>query len=210
KALKIAENGDADVVLSHAPELEAAFMKAGFGVNRRDVMYNDFIIVGPANDPAGLRAVSGAVEAMKKLADAQATFVSRGDESGTHQKEKDLWKAAGLTPSGSWYVSAGQGMGETVLMANEKQAYTISDRGTYLTYKKRDELQIVAQGDPVLFNPYSITAVNPARHPHVKYIEAMELIAWFTSQEGQQLIGNFKAAGEVLFHPVAIPPNPPQ
>jgi tungstate transport system substrate-binding protein len=205
KALKLAENGDVDVVLSHAPELEAAFMAAGFGVNRRDVMYNDFIFVGPPNDPAGLRNASGAVEVFKKLAAAQATFISRGDESGTHQKEKELWKAAGITPSGSWYVSAGQGMGETLLMANERQAYTLSDRGTFLTYKQRGDLTILSQGDPILFNPYVITAVNPARYPHVKYIEAMQLIAWFTSSQGQKLIGSFTQDGEVLFHPTAVP-----
>ena len=205
KALKLAENGDVDVVLSHAPELEEAFMKAGFGVNRRDVMYNDFIIVGPPADPAHLRSAANATEAFKKLAAAQAMFISRGDESGTHQKEKELWKAAGVTPTGSWYVSAGQGMGEVLLMANERQAYTLSDRGTYLAYKKKDELVIVSQGDPAFFNPYTITAVNPARHSGVKYIEAMQLIAWFTSPEGQKLIGSFSVDGEVLFHPTAVP-----
>jgi tungstate transport system substrate-binding protein len=206
KALKLAENGDADVVLSHAPALEQAFMQAGFGVNRRDVMYNDFIIVGPPSDPAQLRAAAGAADAFKNLAAAQATFISRGDESGTHQKEKELWKAAGITPGGAWYVSAGLGMGEVLLMANERQAYTLSDRGTFLAYKKRDDLTILLQGDPVLFNPYTITAVNPARHPHVKYIEAMLLIAWCTCPEGQALIGGFRQDGEVLFHPTAIPP----
>ncbi len=209
KALKLAENGDVDVVLSHAPELEEAFVKAGFGVNRRDVMYNDFIIVGPPNDPAGLHAAAGAVEAFKKLAAAQATFVSRGDESGTHQKEKELWKAAGVTPSAPWYVSAGQGMGEVLLMANERQGYTVADRGTYLAYKKREELAIVSQGDPILFNPYTIMATNPARYPRVKYIEAMELIAWLTAPEGQKLIGSFKQEGEVLFHPTAVPTSAP-
>lgn len=209
KALKLAENGDVDVVLSHAPELEDAFLKAGFGVNRRDLMYNDFMIVGPPNDPAQLRGTANAAEAFKKLAAAQATFISRGDESGTHQKEKELWKAAGVTPSGAWYVSAGQGMGPVLLMANERQAYTLSDRGTYLAFKKREELVILSEGDPRLYNPYTITAVNPARYPTVKYIEAMQLIAWLTSPEGQQLIGGFKQDGEVLFHPTAVPaPSP--
>ena len=209
KALKLAENGDADVVLSHAPELEAAFMQAGFGVNRRDVMYNDFIIVGPPDDPAHLRGTTSAVDAFKKIAAAQPLFISRGDESGTHQKEKDLWKAAGITPSGAWYVSAGQGMGPVLLMANERQAYTLADRGTYLTYKKRDELAIVSQGDPVLFNPYTIMAVNPARIPTVRYLEAMQLIAWLTSPEGQRLIGGYQQEGEVLFHPIAVPYGAP-
>jgi tungstate transport system substrate-binding protein len=205
KALKLAENGDVDVVLSHAPALEEAFMKAGHGVNRRDVMYNDFIIVGPSNDPAHLRGAPSAADAFKKLAAAPAAFISRGDESGTHQKEKEIWKATGITPGGTWYVSAGLGMGEVLLMANERQAYTLSDRGTYLTYKQRGDLGIVVQGDPVLFNPYTITAVNPAQQPHTKYIEAMQLIAWFTSPGGQKLIGDYKQGGEVLFHPTAVP-----
>jgi tungstate transport system substrate-binding protein len=205
KALKLAENGDVDVVLSHAPELEQAFMAAGFGVNRRDVMYNDFIIVGPPADPAHLRGTSSAADAFKKLAAAPATFISRGDESGTHQKEKELWKAAGITPQGSWYVSAGQGMGEVLLMANERQAYTLADRGTYLAYKKRDELVIVLEGDPALFNPYTVTAVNPAKQPEAKYVEAMQLIAWLTSPAGQKLIGSFKQEDQALFHPTAVP-----
>jgi tungstate transport system substrate-binding protein len=207
KALKLAENGDVDVVLSHAPELEEAFMKAGYGVNRRAVMYNDFIIVGPPSDPAKLRGTPNVTDAFKKFAAAQLMFISRGDESGTHQKEKEIWKAAGITPSGTWYVSAGLGMGEVLLMANERQAYTLSDRGTYLTYKQRGDLGIIVQGDPVLFNQYTITAVNPAKQAHTKYIEAMELIAWFTSPEGQKLIGDYKQEGEVLFHPTAVP-NP--
>jgi tungstate transport system substrate-binding protein len=208
KALKLAENGDVDVVLSHAPELEAAFVAAGFGVNRRDVMYNDFIIVGPPHDPAHLRATTNAVDALKKLAAAQATFISRGDESGTHQKEKGLWKTAGLTPGGEWYVSAGQGMGPVLLMASERRAYTLSDRGTFLTYKQRGDLAIAFQGDPVLFNPYTVTAVNPARHPQTKYLQAMQLIAWLTAPDGQRLIGGFKQDGEVLFHPTAVPQSP--
>jgi tungstate transport system substrate-binding protein len=208
KALKLAENGDVDVVLSHAPELEEAFVKAWFGVNRRDVMYNDFVFVGPTADPAYLRGASSVVDAVTKLAAARATFISRGDESGTHQKEKELWRAAQVTPGGDWYVSAGQGMGEVLLMANERQAYALTDRGTFLTYKQRGDLVVLFQGDPALFNPYTITAVNPARHPHAKYIAAMELIAWFTSQEGQKLIGSFTQGGEVLFHPTAIPARP--
>src|SRR5512139_1214067 len=205
KALKLAENGDVDVVLSHAPALEDAFMRAGFGVNRRDLMYNDFILVGPPADPAHVGGSSGAVDAFKKLAGTQSMFISRGDESGTHEKEKELWRAAGISPAGSWYVSAGQGMGAVLLMANERQAYTLADRGTYLAYKHRDELVILVQGDPLLHNPYTLTAVNPARHPQAKYLEAMQLIAWLTSPAGQQLIGNFKQDGQVLFHPTAVP-----
>lgn len=208
KALKLGENGDVDVVLSHAPELEEAFVTAGYGVNRRTFMYNDFVIVGPADDPGHVRGESSAVEAMKKLAAAQATFISRGDESGTHQKEKALWKGADVTPNGAWYVAAGLGMGETLLMASEKRAYTLTDRATYLTYKQRADLQILSQGDPVLFNPYTIIAVNPARHREVKYVEAMQLIAWMTSVEGQALIAGFKHEGRTLFTPMAVPVQP--
>ena len=210
KALKLAENGDVDVVLSHAPELEEVFMKAGFGVNRRDVMYNDFVIVGPPSDPAHLRDADGALNALKRLAAAPAPFISRGDESGTHQKERELWRTAGITPSGPWYVVAGQGMGATLMMAIEQRAYTLVDRGTYLAYKQRDELPIVVQGDPLLFNPYTIIAVNPARHPHVQYVAAMELIAWLTSPEGQRLIAGLTQGGEPLFHPTAVPASGPR
>jgi tungstate transport system substrate-binding protein len=210
KALKLAENGDVDVVLSHAPELEEVFMKAGFGVNRRDVMYNDFVIVGPPSDPAHLRDAGGVLNAPKRLAAAPAPFISRGDESGTHQKERELWRAAGITPSGPWYVVAGQGMGATLLMAIERRAYTLTDRATYLAYKQRDELLIVVQGDPLLFNPYTIIAVNPARYPHVQYVAAMELIAWLTSPEGQRLIGGLTQDGEPLFHPTAVPASGPR
>lgn len=205
KALKLAENGDVDVVLSHAPELEESFVKAGFGVNRRDVMYNDFVITGPSDDPAGIRGAANAAEALGKIAAAKATFVSRGDESGTHQKEKALWKEARVTPEGGWYVSAGQGMGEVLMMANERRAYTLADRGTYTAFKQREQLVILVEGDPALFNPYTAIAVNPARHAHTKYIEAMELIAWLTSREGQKLIAGFRQGEEQLFHPTAVP-----
>jgi tungstate transport system substrate-binding protein len=205
KALKLAENGDVDVVLSHAPELEEAFMKAGFGVNRRDVMYNDFVIVGPPSDPAHLRDAGSVLDALKRLAAAAAPFISRGDESGTHQKERELWRAAGITPSGPWYVVAGQGMGATLMMAIERRAYTLADRGTYLAYEQRGELPILVQGDALLFNPYTIMAVNPARYPNVQYVAAMELIAWLTSPEGQRLIGSLTRDGQPLFHPTAVP-----
>lgn len=206
KAMKLGENGDVDVVLSHAPALEDAFMASGFGVNRRDVMYNDFVIVAPAADPAGLRQSKSAAEAFQRIASAESPFISRGDESGTHEKEKELWKAAAITPSGAWYVLAGVGMGQVLQMADEKHAYALSDRGTYLTFKSKGDLVIVNQGDAALFNPYTIMAVNPARHPTVRYFDAMTLIAWMTSPEGQRLIGNFTVGGEMLFHPTAVPP----
>lgn len=205
QALKLAESGDADAVFSHAPELEEAFLKAGFGVNRRDVMYDDFIIAGPPGDPAHLRGALSAVQAFKMLTAAQAPFISRGDESGTHQKEKALWKAAGIAPSGTGYVSAARGMAEVLLMAGERQAYTLTDRATFRVHKGHEKLAIVFEGDPILVNPYTITAVNPARFPRVKYLEAMQLIGWLTSPEGQRLISSFKLDGEALFHPSAIP-----
>jgi tungstate transport system substrate-binding protein len=204
KALKLAENGDVDVVLSHAPKLEEAFVSAGHGVNRRAVMYNDFVIVGPPTDAAGVTGAKSAAGALRRIAAAQATFVSRGDESGTHQKEKALWEVAGVKPASPWHLAAGQGMGPVLLMTNERRAYTLSDRATYLAYSQRGDLKILFQGDPVLFNPYTVIAVNPARHRHAKYTETMQLIAWLTSVEGQQLIGNFERDGEVLFHAVAV------
>lgn len=205
QALKLGENGDADVVLSHAPALERAFVDAGFGVNRREVMYNAFIVVGPPADPAHLRSTPKATDALRMLAASATPFLSRGDESGTHQKEKELWQAAGITPSGPWYRSAGVGMGQLLTMADEQRAYTLSDRGTFLSYKQKGDLTVLVEGDPALFNPYTVIAVNPARHPKTKYIEAMQLIAWLTSPEGQRLIGNYKIGGQVLFHPTAVP-----
>ena len=205
QALKLAENGDADVVLSHAPKLEEAFVAAGFGVNRRDVMYNDFIIVGPPADPAGIKGMPSAAQALKTLADKQATFLSRGDESGTHIKEKELWTAAGVTPSGGWYRSAGVGMGQLLQMADETRGYTLTDRGTYVSRQQKGDLVILVEKDPALFNPYSLIATNPARHRTAKYIPAMQLIAWMTSPEGQQQIKSFQVGGQSLFVPTAVP-----
>lgn len=198
KALKIAENGDVDVTLVHARSKEDKFVDAGLGVNRRDVMYNDFVIIGPAKDPAGVKNVKSAAEAMKKIADAKA-FVSRGDDSGTHTKEKGLWKAAEVAPKGDWYIEAGRGMGEVITMANERQGYTLTDRATYLAYKNKIELPIVYEGDKAMFNPYGVIAVNPKLHPHVKYDLAMAFIAYLTSNEGQKAISDFKVNGQQLF-----------
>lgn len=205
QALKLAENGDADVVLAHAPALEADFVARGFGVNRRDVMYNDFVLVGPPADPAGIRGAASAAAALRTLAAAQASFLSRGDESGTHQKEKELWRAAGVTPGGAWYRSAGVGMGQLLQMADETRAYTLTDRGTYLSRKQKGDLVILVENDPPLFNPYSIIATNPARHPTVQYLAAMQLIAWLTSPEGQRRIASFQVDGTSLFVPTAVP-----
>lgn len=200
KALKLGETGDVDVMLVHARTLEDQFIAAGNGVNRRDVMYNDFIIIGPGNDPAGIKASKSAADALKAIAGKNAVFISRGDDSGTHQKEKDLWQAAGLKPKGGWYVEAGQGMGEVISMATERRAYALADRGTYNAYKgKKTDLAILFQGNKGLFNPYSVIAVNPKRHPHVKYDLALQFIEYLTGKEGQAIIENFKANGEPVF-----------
>jgi len=207
KALQLAKNGDVDAVLSHAPELEQQFLAAGFGVNPRAVMESNFVLVGPPSDPAAVGTAGTAAEAMRRIAAARAPFVSRGDESGTHQKERALWRAAGIEPRGDWYLSAGLGMGEVLRMAQERQAYTLSDRATFALYRSKGDLAILREGDPVLANPYTVIAVNPARHRHVRYIEAMIFIAWLTSPEGQEKIGAFRVGGQALFRPVAIPPR---
>lgn len=200
KALKIAENGDVDVVLVHARKLEDQFVATGFGVNRRDVMYNDFVILGPANDPARVKGAKSAAEAFRKIAAARAPFISRGDESGTHQKEKEIWAAAGIVPAGRWYRSAGQGMGEVITMATEQRAYTLSDRGTYNAFRNgKTDLVIVFQGEKGLFNPYGVIAVNPAKFAHVKYDLAMKFINFITGPEGQNIIAHYKVNGEPVF-----------
>jgi tungstate transport system substrate-binding protein len=208
KAIKLGENGDVDVVLVHERDLEDKFVADGYGVNRRDVMHNDFVIIGPTADPSGIRKAKTAAEAFKLIAKKRATFVSRGDKSGTHSKELSLWKKAGVTPGGSWYMESGMGMGEVLIMAYEKGAYTLTDRGTYLAFLKggKINLPILFEGDPTLFNPYGIIAVNPARHPSVNYIMAMALIGWVTSQEGQRIIADFGKGkyGAALFYPDAI------
>ena len=202
KALKLGENGDVDIVFVHARKAEDKFVENGFGINRRDVMYNDFVIVGPVNDPGGIKG-KDPIESLKKIYANKAKFTSRGDDSGTHKKEKLLWEIAGLKPEGEWYLETGQGMGATIQIADEKQAYTLVDRGTYIAYEDKVDLIILSEGDKRLFNPYGIIAVNPAKHPHVHYVYAMTLIGWVTSPEGQKIIGDFKKGGKALFHPNA-------
>ncbi len=204
KALKLGENGDVDVVLVHARAVEDKFIQEGYGVNRRDVMYNDFIILGPFDDPAKIKDEKNVVLALRKISEQKIYFVSRGDDSGTHKKEKSLWQKTGINPQGKWYMEVGQGMGAALQIAYEKQAYILCDRGTFLAYKDKIDLIILFEGDPLLFNPYGIMAVNPALYPQVKYIEAMQLIAWVTSVEGQKIIKEYKKEGEVLFRPMAI------
>lgn len=204
KALQIARSGDTDVVMVHARQAEDVFIAEGFGVNRRDVMENDFVIIGPANDPANINGKKSTLGALKKIAAHQATFISRGDNSGTHKKERSIWKHANIQPSGDWYKEVGQGMGKVLLMANELGAYTLTDRGTWLAYKDKLSLKILNDGGVLLKNPYGIIAVNPALHKDIQYIKAMALIAWITSPVGQSLIDTFQKSGQRLFYPTAI------
>ncbi len=200
KALKLGEAGDVDVVFVHARKLEDKFVADGYGIDRRDVMYNDFVIIGPASDPAGVKNAKTAAEAFKMIAEKKAKFVSRGDESGTHQKEKEIWEAAGIKPEGRWYQSAGQGMGEVILMATEQGGYTLADRGTYnAMHHGKTDLVILFQGEKGLYNPYGIIAVNPAKYPHVNYELALKMIKYVTGPEGQKIIADYKVGGDPIF-----------
>jgi tungstate transport system substrate-binding protein len=220
QAIQLGENGDADVILVHARSREDAFVGGGFGVNRQDVMYNDFVIVGPAADPAGIKGLTDVAAALTKIAETQSPFISRGDDSGTHTKEQSLWQATNVPlteaasissadktfvrPEGEWYQSIGQGMGATLTVANEQLAYTLSDRATFLARKQEGlDLEIVVEGDSRLFNPYGVIAVNPELHPTVNFAGAQAFIDWLTSVETQQLISQFgvDTFGQPLFVP---------
>jgi len=203
KALRMGADGDVDVVLVHARAAEDQFVAEGSGVDRRDVMYNEFVLVGPASDPAGVMQVKDADQALALIQQHQATFVSRGDDSGTHKKERSLWQAAGLQPAGNWYMEAGQGMGKVLQMASELDGYTLVDDGTWLKQGPKTRLVEALRGDPRLFNPYGIIAVNPRKHPHVDYAGATALIQWMAGPAGQQLIGQYKVEGKQLFTPSA-------
>jgi len=200
KAIKLGENGDVDVVLVHARSKEDKFVAEGYGVDRRDVMYNDFVVLGPVSDPAGIKGMSDVAAAMGKIAVAKVTFVSRGDDSGTHTREKQLWKAAGIKPAGDWYLEAGRGMGEVIVMAGERQGYTLSDRGTYLAYMTKTELRVAVEGDARLFNPYGVIMVNPQMHTHVKVELAEKFLDYLTSDQAKALITGFRKGGEQLFY----------
>jgi tungstate transport system substrate-binding protein len=206
-AIEIGKRGDADVVMVHAKEQELKAVQEGAFVNRHDLMYNDFVIIGPVDDPLKINGMKSAVEVFKKIGAQGALFVSRGDKSGTHTKELAIWKTAGLDPQGQkWYLEVGQGMEKTQRLANEKRAYTLTDRGTWLATKDKDKLEmvVVLEGDPVLFNQYGVMAVNPEKHQQVKYKEAMQFIDWLISPEGQKVIGDFKDKhGNQLFIPNA-------
>ena len=203
KALELAKNGDVDVTLVHARPSEDQFVASGFGINRRDVMYNDFILVGPTSDPAGIAGKKTLLNSLKAIVTTHAKFISRGDNSGTDQKEQLYWNAAGVKPVAPAYVSAGLGMGEVLTMAAELKAYTLTDRATYNAYRNKTGLVIAVEGDPLMFNPYGIIAVNPARYPDINFKGAMQLIDWITSPTGQQKITAFRAGGEQVFFPTS-------
>jgi tungstate transport system substrate-binding protein len=206
-SIEIGKRGDADVVFVHAKEQELQAVQEGWFVNRHDVMYNDFVVIGPPNDPAKVKWLKSAVDAFKAIAAAESTFVSRGDKSGTNTKELSLWKKAGIEPAGKkWYLEVGQGMEKTQRIADEKKAYTLTDRGTWLATKDKDKLDlvIVLEGDPVLFNQYGVMAVNPEKHKHVKIKEAMQFVDWIISKDGQAAVAAFKDKnGNALFIPNA-------
>jgi len=206
QALTLGQDGNADVLLVHSRAKEDEFMAAGHGVRREDVMYNDFVILGPESDPAGIKGMTSAADAFMKIAESQSAFISRGDESGTHTKELSIWKKAGIEPAGDWYISTGQGMGEVLTMTNEQQAYTLSDRATYLARSKEGlNLVVLVEGDKTLFNPYGVIAVNPNKNPQIKVDLANKFIDWIISLPVQEKIAQFgmEDFGQSLFIPDA-------
>ncbi|MCL7418631.1 MAG: substrate-binding domain-containing protein [Halalkalicoccus sp.] len=228
-ALETARNGDCDVVMVHARSQEDEFMRNGHGINRRDLMFNDFVIVGPAEDPAGInegssdpsgsRTASGdggsgdAIAAFQAIAESESLFASRGDNSGTHTAERRIWEAAGVEPGGEWYLETGQGMGDTLNQASQQGAYTLSDRGTFISQQDEIELEILVQGPveggpEILANPYGVLAINPAVHGNVNYQLAMSYIGFLTSPEGQQVIEDYELDGQQLFFPQALSEDP--
>jgi tungstate transport system substrate-binding protein len=229
-AIRDGMDGNVDVIFVHALEREEQFVAEGYGTKRYPVMYNDFVLIGPANDPAGVKATTDAAAAFKAIATAAQPFVSRGDDSGTHTKEQEIWRITGLplekksqkivvsdqekeissespADSTAWYISIGQGMGKTITFAEEKQGYTLSDRGTYIAYRFGKtppvDLEIVSEGDMALANPYGIIPVNPEKHPHVRFDLATKWVEWLISERGQQVIADYKLEGQQLFFPDA-------
>ena len=206
QAIKLAKNGDADVLLVHHTPSEEAFVAEGFGVERFDVMYNDFVLVGPRSDPAGVRAWGDAPAALARIAAAEATFASRGDDSGTHKTELGLWRAAGVdaaAASGTWYRETGSGMGATLNTASAMDAYALTDRATWLRFANKGNLEILVEGDPELFNQYGVILVSPERHPHVKAADGEAFIKWLTSPAGQAAIEAYRIEGAQAFFPNA-------
>lgn len=206
KAIRIAKKGEADMLFVHDPFREEKFIAEGYGVNRRNVMHNDFVIIGPAKDPAKIKRVETASKAFEEIAEKGVPFVSRGDDSGTNIKELDIWDDAGINPKGKgWYFEAGAKMGDTLIIADQKGAYTLSDMGTFLNYESKIDLMVLFKGDHRLRNSYSVIAVNPDKFPKANYREAMDFISFVTSLEGQKLIARYKRHGVNLFYPDAVP-----
>lgn len=229
-AIRDGEDGNVDVIFVHDPDREAKFVSEGFGTQRYAVMHNDFVILGDPSDPAGIKGRKDVAAALKAIADKEVNFISRGDESGTHFKELAMWKLSGVpmeksvkkvqkggqetevvfeAPAGRWYLSIGQGMGKTLIMAAEKKAYTLSDRGTFISQKfgiaNPTPLEIMVEGDEALFNPYGLIPVNPAKHPHVKIEPAKKFADWLVSERGQKVIADYKLKGQQVFYPDAKP-----
>lgn len=204
KALALGENGDVDIIMVHARDREDKFIDEGYGIDRRDLMHNDFVVIGPPGDPAGINGMKDAAGAFRKISGGSYPFISRADDSGTNIKEKYIWQKAGVSPSGQWYKEAGQGMGAVITMADDMEAYTLSDRGTYLSMKGKIDLSILVEGDSSLFNPYGVIAVNPDRHKGINYNGAEKLMDFLTSEEGQRIIKDYKKNGEQLFYPDVI------
>lgn len=205
KALRLGENGDVDVLMVHAPAAEVEFVEKGFGVERLAVMHNDFVIVGPGIDPADLRSVGSLNQVMERISGSAAGFISRGDDSGTHKMEMSLWDKAGIVPGGAWYMAVGQGMGAVLQIADDKQAYALTDRGTYLAYKDKIDLVIVSAGAQELLNPYHVIMVNPDKHPHIKTDIAKKYIDFLRGERGQDIIREYRISGDQLFFPDVIP-----
>jgi len=206
QALRLAKDGNVDMILVHDPIREEVFVKEGYGVRRYNIMYNDFVIAGPEEDPADIKGGREGVGALNKIVASKSTFISRGDDSGTHRKERELWKVAGIEPCGSWYIEAGTGMVGTLRIANERRAYTLTDRGTYLAHREELDLTILVEGDEILYNLYSIIPLSKEKYPHINYRLAMKLVGFITGVEGQDIIRSYgqKEYGQPLFFPLAI------
>lgn len=201
QALKLGERGDVDAVIVHDPDAELEFVSAGFGIERHEIAWNDFVIVGPANDPAKIKG-KDVIKSFQTIFQKRMMFVSRGDESGTHKKEASLWKLTGIAPSDNWYLETEQGMGQTLIITDEKNGYCLTDRATYLFLRKKLKLVILCEGDKQLYNPSSIIAVNPFKHPNVNIAYTMAFIGWLTSPHGQKIIRDYKKDNLLLFHPI--------
>lgn len=201
QALELGQRGDVDILLVHDRASELRLVEEGYFTDRQDVMYNDLVVVGPAADPAGIKSLAGVNDAFSAISGGSFTFLSRGDDSGTNRMELRIWESAGISSFAGWYLSVGQGMGDTLRMASEMQGYTLTDRATYLSLKDTLDLGIVLQGDPVLFNQYGVMAVNPERHSHVKYAATLKLIEFMMSAEGQEITSSYQIGGENLFFP---------